>query len=145
MRTWQCWHKYNTLDLLWKCAVANPQRDIKVFCIEVKTGRERGKERGECGFRDRNVCVRTKHAWSCGHAWFVCSVFITQHCFHDLIFWTVLWLLSITSLQRSISHSQYFPTPHCRCRRGTAEFFKCTGELFYLLPLTNQTQNTYFV
>lgn len=44
MRTWQCWRRLNTLDLPWKCAVANPQREIKVFCIEVEAEGERMSE-----------------------------------------------------------------------------------------------------
>lgn len=100
MRTWQCWHRHNTLDLPWKCAVANPQRDIKVFCIEVEAEGERGMEvvrevLGNC-FLERVVF------W-----WFVCRsmsvhVFVCAHTnarFHSLPYDWSCDLISCTLLQ----------------------------------------------
>lgn len=51
MRTWQWWHRHNTLNLPWKCAVANPQRDIKVFCIEAEVEGERERQRQRGGWK----------------------------------------------------------------------------------------------
>lgn len=46
MRTWRCWHSRNMLNLPWKCAVENPQRNIKVLLLhQSQGGREWGSAR----------------------------------------------------------------------------------------------------